>query len=153
MELTPGPGTYGAGGVPQAAKEEKAKQSPGTIGLLDAGASGARSLPTVGSKLAPGRYNFDSFTDQAQKKVTSLRGPYDLYSGDRNKPIRTGHYAAPHHAPLGPGQYEIPSFVEELQSTHKKKQGRFGRVDQHPENPTERIYGFTLSQNPRVAVS
>ena len=48
-----------------------------------------------GSDLGPGRYSFDSFTDQMSKKVTSLRGPYDLFTGDRNKPIRTGHFAAP----------------------------------------------------------
>ena len=28
-------------------------------------------------------------------KVTSLRGPYDLFSADRNKPISDGHFAAP----------------------------------------------------------
>ena len=125
----------------------------GTIGMLDAGSSGARSLPIVGSKLGPGSYDFDSFTDKAEKKVTSLRGPYDLFSLDRNKPIRTGHYAAPHHALLGPGQYDIKSFADELSSEHKRKTGRFGRVDQHPTNPTERVYSFTLSQNPRVDVS
>ena len=151
--MTPGPGTYGTGGVPHFTKEEKAKQSPGTIGMLDAGASGARSLPTIGSRLGPGSYQFESFIDEAHKKVTSLRGPYDLYSGDRNNPIRTGHYAVPHHATLSPGQYEIRSFVEELGSAHKKKQGRFGRVARIPEHPAERIYSFSLSQNPRVSVS
>lgn len=28
-------------------------------------------------------------------KVTSVRGPYDLFSGDRNKPITVGYLAAP----------------------------------------------------------
>lgn len=48
-----------------------------------------------GSKLGPGTYNFKSFADETTNKVTSTRGPYDLFSGDRNKPITVGHLAAP----------------------------------------------------------
>ena len=48
-----------------------------------------------GSHLGPGNYNFTSFTDEIIGKVTSLRGPYDLFSVDRNKPMKTGHLAAP----------------------------------------------------------
>ena len=48
-----------------------------------------------GSHLGPGNYNFESFTDEMAKKVTSLRGPYDLFSGDRNKAVKTGHYVSP----------------------------------------------------------
>lgn len=47
-----------------------------------------------GSRLGPGTYKFKSFTEDMENKVTSLRGPYDLFSGDRNKPIKTGHLAA-----------------------------------------------------------
>ncbi|KAK2157495.1 hypothetical protein LSH36_190g03014 [Paralvinella palmiformis] len=144
----PGPGTYGKGGVPHAGIEEKARKSASTVGLLDAGA-GSRSLPSVGSHLGPGNYNFASFTEQMSKKVTSLRGPYDLYSGDRNKPIRTGHYAAPSNSNLGPGQYELKSFVDDLETEHKKRTGRFGKVEQYPGMPSERIYAYSLSQNPR----
>lgn len=144
----PGPGTYGHGGVPHAILEEKERKSASTVGLLDAGAV-SRSLPTVGSHLGPGSYNFESFTEQTSKKVTSLRGPYDLYSGDRNKPIRTGHYAAPAHSNLAPGKYDIKSFLDNLDTVHKNRTGRFGKVDQYPEKPTERIYAFTLCQNPR----
>ena len=163
--------------------------------------------------MGPGNYNFDSFTDQMSKKVTSLRGPYDLFSGDRNKPMKTGHFAAPvssfrticrlvtvfprldtlmlqprrlieeiqyiiilvndlycvdliirfiyllgvltfqNNSNLGPGQYEIKSFAEELTNEHTKKLGKFGKVNQYPETPTERIYAFSLSQNPRNSVS
>lgn len=146
---TPGPGTYGAGGVPHAAVEAKGKKSASTIGLLDAGASTPRSLPMVGSHLGPGSYKFDSSTEQMKKKVTSLRGPYDLYSGDRNKPIKIGHLAAPNHSNLGPGQYDIKSFADNWDTEHKQRTGRFFKVDQYPEKPSERIYAFTLSQNPR----
>lgn len=146
---TPGPGTYGKGGVPHAAVEEKDKKSASTIGMLDAGSSGARSLPVVGSHLGPGSYNFNSFTEQMDKKVTSLRGPYDLYSGDRNKPIKTGHFAAPNHSNLGPGQYAIKSFLDDWNTEHKNRSGRFFKMDQYPEKAIDRIYAFSLSQNPR----
>lgn len=145
----PGPGTYGHGGVPHAAVEEKERKSTSTVGLLDAGASTQRSLPMVGSHLGPGSYNFNSFTEDASKKVTSLRGPYDLFSGDRNKPIKIGHLAAPLHTTLGPGQYDIKSFLDSWDTKHKKHSGRFGKVVQHPETPTDRLYCFTLSQMPR----
>ncbi|CAH1772898.1 unnamed protein product [Owenia fusiformis] len=149
--VTPGPGTYGDGGIPHSAIEVKDKKSISTIGLLDAGSSFPRSLPTVGSDLGPGSYQFDSFTDVLHKKLTSVRGPYDLFSGDRNKPIKTGHLAAPQNANLGPGQYEIKSFNEELVNEHKKKQGKFGKVAQYPTSNSERIFSHTLSQCPKEA--
>ena len=52
-----------------------------------------------GSNLGPGNYNFTSFTDDVIKKVTSLRGPYDVFSEDRNKPMKTGHFAVPVNTP------------------------------------------------------
>ena len=42
----PGPGTYGKGGVPHAAIEEKERKSHSNVGMLDSG-SGARTLPQV----------------------------------------------------------------------------------------------------------
>ena len=48
-----------------------------------------------GSKLGPGTYNFKSFAEETVNKMTSTRGPYDLFSGDRNKPITVGYFAAP----------------------------------------------------------
>ncbi|ELU18830.1 hypothetical protein CAPTEDRAFT_226751 [Capitella teleta] len=145
---TPGPGTYGEGGVPHAAVEEKAKKSASTIGLL--GASGAeRSLPTVGSGLGPGTYQFKSFTEKIDEKVTSLRGPYDLFSGDRNKPIKTGHLASVTNSNLGPGQYKIKSFVDDWSTEHKQRTGRFFKMEQYPEKAIDRIYSFSLPQNPR----
>ena len=43
--------------------------------------------------MGPGTYQTESFTDELAKKVTSLRGPYDLFTGDRNATIKTGHLA------------------------------------------------------------
>ncbi|XP_064626225.1 ciliary microtubule-associated protein 2-like [Lineus longissimus] len=143
---TPGPGTYGKGGIPHAVMEEKNQKSTGTVGLLDAGSSTPRTLPMVGSDLGPGCYNFESFTEQLNKKVTSLRGPYDLMTGERNKPCITGHYAVPQGQNLGAGQYELKSFLDDWGSEHKKKHGKFGKVAQYPEKNSDRIYCCTLSQ-------
>ena len=46
-EVTPGPGTYGKGGVPHSMMEEKDMKSTSTVGMLDSGASNVRSLPQV----------------------------------------------------------------------------------------------------------
>lgn len=146
---TPGPGTYGKGGIPHTAKEEKQQQSTSTVGMLDAGSSTPRNLPSVGSKLGPGTYNFKSFAEETVNKMTSTRGPYDLFSGDRNKPITVGYLAAPKLANLGPGQYNLKSFVDGWDTEHKKRQGKFGKVDQYPEQPTERVFCKTLSQCPK----
>ncbi|CAG2220819.1 unnamed protein product [Mytilus edulis] len=146
---TPGPGTYGDGGVPHAAKEDKEQKSTSTIGMLDAKSSSKRNLPTVGSQLGPGTYEFKSFADQTTGKVTSLRGPYDLFSGDRNKPISDGHFAAPKLANLGPGQYNLRSFADDWGTIHRKRHGKFGKVDRTPKVPTERIFCSTLQQCPK----
>ena len=56
------------------------------------------------------------------------------------------------HANLGPGQYEIKSCIDDWKSEHKMRHGRFGKVQQYPDQPTDRIYAFSLSQNPRKPV-
>lgn len=45
------------------------------------------------------------------------------------------------------------SFVEELNSRHKKKHGVFSKVPRNPDTPPERIYWSTLSQCPQKLVS
>jgi len=145
----PGPGTYGKGGIPHALLEEKQLKSASTVGMLDAGASGKRQLPEVGSALCPGQYNCKSFTEQLADRVISKRGPYDLFTGDRNKPILVGHLAAPNKGNLGPGEYEIKSFLDELDIKQKIHHGKFSKVDRAPDVPSDRIYCRTLSQWPR----
>lgn len=145
----PGPGTYGKGGIPHALLEEKQLESASTVGMLDAGASGHRQLPEVGSGLCPGQYNCKSFTEQLADRIISKRGPYDLFTGDRNKPITVGHLAAPNRGHLGPGEYEIKSFIDDLNSHDKKRHGEFSMVDRTPDVPSERIHCKTLSQWPR----
>lgn len=147
MEKTPGPGTYGEGGVPHSQIELKAKKSTSTIGMLDAETSGKRDLPTVGCHLGPGNYNFKSSTQALNERQVSKRGPYDLFSLDRNKPIITGHLAKFGSSTLGPGQYDLKSFTEDINAYNNVKKGAFGKTTQHPEKG-ERIYFSTLSQVP-----
>ncbi|RUS78373.1 hypothetical protein EGW08_013866 [Elysia chlorotica] len=142
QSVTPGPGTYGIGGVPQRAIEDKDAQSISTKGMLDKG-DRKRTLPSVGSHLGPGTYRHKTCTDELLNKVISLKGPYKLFSGDRNKPISEGYLAAPQLADLGPGQYEIGTFVEDLQSKEHRSQGKFGKIAQYPEVPTERLFLFS----------
>lgn len=145
----PGPGTYGKGGVPASLKEERERKSASTTGLLDAGSSTPRSLPIQGCELAPGRYEKLSFTDEILGKVVSNRGPYDLFTGERNKTNKTGHYATIPAGDLGPGEYNLQSFLHRWSDEHRRKHGQFGKVKQYPDVPTDRIYCCTLSQCPK----
>lgn len=145
----PGPGTYGEGGIPHSAIEKKAQLSTSTVGILDAGSSTPRNLPSVGCALGPGTYEATSFTEQIANKVTSVRGPYDLFTGDRNNTIKTGHLAKPGSHPLGPGQYELGSFTDRWQDEHHVFKGKLGKIEQYPTHPAERMHCSTLSQWPR----
>ena len=85
LSSVPGPGTYGKGGVPEAALEEKCKESPSTVGMMDCVGREyfQGQAEKVGSGLAPCRYSFKDSTDQMLDRQVSTRGPYDLFSGDR----------------------------------------------------------------------
>lgn len=112
------------------------------------GSSTPRNLPIMGCELAPGRYEKLSFTDQIMNKVVSKRGPYDLYTGERDKRNKTGHYATVSVGDMGPGEYNLPSFLDRWNDEHKKKHGQLGKV-KSSDVPTERIYCCTLSQCPK----
>lgn len=154
-EEVPGPGTYGLGGVPSAAMERRYAQSSSTIGMLDSGKTVSREVPLVGCELAPTRYNKTTFTEEILNKVVSRRGPYDLFTGSRSKPIITGHLAViPASSTLGPGSQEIPSFCDEWNTEHKQSVGKFSKLHveathAHSKTAGERIYCCTLSQCPR----
>ncbi|XP_032230603.2 lymphocyte expansion molecule isoform X2 [Nematostella vectensis] len=145
----PGPGTYGKGGIPNAVLEEKERKSVSNVGMLDSGKSYRRQLPEVGSHLCPGQYEMESFTDEMASHVVSKRGPYDLFTGERNKPITVGYFAMPLRQNLGPGEYDLKSFLSENTGEHKQRHGKFLKVTRFPDYPTERIYCCSLSQCPR----
>ncbi|XP_065657722.1 ciliary microtubule-associated protein 2 isoform X2 [Hydra vulgaris] len=145
----PGPGTYGIGGIPHAAMEEKEKKSPGIIGILDSASSGKRCATEIGSGLCPGQYNYKSFTDELRERLVSKRGPYDLFTGDRNALISVGRFSAHINNQMEPGMYKCKSFLDP--DDHKKTHGKFSKVQRMPTVPTERIYCKTLSQWPRNA--
>ena len=155
IEEVPGPGTYGLGGVPSAAMEQRHSQSYSTVGMLDSGKTVSREVALVGCDLAPTRYNKTTFTEEILNKVVSRRGPYDLFTGSRSKPIITGHLAViPASTTLGPGSQEIPSFCDEWDTEHKKNVGKFSKLHietthAHSNTAGERIYCTTLSQCPR----
>lgn len=154
-EETPGPGTYGIGGVPSAAMENSSTQSPGNVGMLDSGKSIKRGLQLVGCDLSPTRYNKSTFTEQILNKVVSKRGPYDLFTGNRAKPIMTGHLAViPASAILGPGSYNLPSFTNDWESEWKVKHGKFSKMHSEGDDIRtltggERLNCCTLAQCPR----
>jgi len=149
MDQVPGPGTYGNGGIPTAVVEAKESQSVSSIGMLDSGKSCGRQLPDVGSHLCPGQYEMKSFTDEMDRRMVSKRGPYDLFTGERNKPIAVGYFALPAKQTLGPGEYNLKSFLHELNEKHRKHHGTFLKVQRFPACPTNRMHCSTLSQYPR----
>lgn len=83
----PGPGTYGKGGVPWVAMEEKSKESSSNVGLMESVDREyfQAQASKVGSGLASCRYTFPNYMEQILAKKVSARGPYDLFSGDRYK--------------------------------------------------------------------
>ena len=146
--VVPGPGTYGDGGIPGKNLEDKEKERTSTV-IMRASDSKPRMLPQVGCDLGPGQYEYKSFTTNLIEKVTSKKGPYDLFNVSRSKPINTGYYAQPSRMNLGPGQYPTTSFTDKWSDPYWSKKGKFGKLEQHPANPTDRIYCNTLSQCPR----
>jgi len=150
MSITPGPGTYGKNGVPHTLMEEKSREAVGRVGLLDCGGPSSRPLPDLGSRLGPGTYKMTGSVDELLQKKVSTRGPYDVFSADRSKPITTGHLAQQTSYNLGPGQYSLKSSIDEMHSPNQKYKGGFGKGAQYPRPPIERIIVSSLSLNPRT---
>ncbi|RDD40236.1 Lymphocyte expansion molecule [Trichoplax sp. H2] len=145
----PGPGTYGRGGIPQAAIEEKERQSTSTIGLLHSKAAGHKPLPTVGCNLGPGNYQLKSYLDTLLSKTVSVRGPYDVYTGERHKPITVGHMTTPPQPKLPPGHYKTSSFLDKMKDTDHRHHGQFSKLPRNPKVPCERMFYESLTQCPK----
>ncbi|CAM4594199.1 unnamed protein product [Lepidochelys olivacea] len=145
----PGPGTYGKNGNPYALIEEKERRSANSQGIMDSKTEKSVLPTAAGSGLGPATYNLKNSTDEMLKRVVSIRGPYDTFTGDRSKPIICGHYAVEKKCiELGPSN--VKSFVEELDTKDRKKNGVFSTLARNPGCPTERIFWTTLSQCPRA---
>jgi len=104
----------------------------------------------VGCHLAPGTYNTKNSIEEALNKITSVRGPYDVFSTDRTK-YNTGHRAV-QLSELGPGQYEdsFSSFLDIWKGRHRRYHGRFSKQMKEDFNRGhQRIFFTTLSVCPR----
>ncbi|KAG5275673.1 hypothetical protein AALO_G00123270 [Alosa alosa] len=148
---TPGPGTYAIG-----AKAEKRVKSAGTRPSIVFGSGIERFTEgEVEVGLSPGTYDMKGSIDLVLNSSTGKRGPYDLFTGPRNKPICSGYFAAPKIVNLNPGQYtkEMPRFGEDLEKPAKRKHGVFGTLEQYPAVPTDRIFHSTQSHCKRSATS
>ncbi|XP_075689161.1 ciliary microtubule-associated protein 2 isoform X2 [Rhinoderma darwinii] len=145
----PGPGSYGKGGNPYALIEERTSKSASSKGIMDSESSKCRTAASIGCDLGPGTYNIKCSTDETLKHVVGKRGPYDLFTRSRSEPIPYGYFATPKNNQSEPGQYKVKSFIEELESEQKMKQGTFGKISQYPGVPTERVFCSSLTHWPR----
>ncbi|XP_015211282.2 ciliary microtubule-associated protein 2 isoform X1 [Lepisosteus oculatus] len=151
---TPGPGSYGKGGIPWAVLEEKKSQSVGTYPPMDFNYGVKRfEERTVGCNLGPGTYHLKSSIDLLLGHRVSKRGPYDLFTGRRDRPATCGYFAELKKANLDPGEYSsgVKTLVEGLERKEKKKHGVFSTLPQYPAVPTDRIFLNSLSLCPRPA--
>ncbi|KAM4629263.1 ciliary microtubule-associated protein 2-like [Polymixia lowei] len=153
QSFTPGPGSYGKGGVPWAALEEKRAQSAGCLKMDRCARVKCFPEETKDCGPSPCMYVPQSSIDILLRKSTSKRGPYDLFTGSRDKPVMSGYFATPKRVGHSHGGYKVDTFVDELSRGEKKKHGVFGTLEQYPSRPTERIYHSTLAQCPRPSVS
>ncbi|XP_030227565.1 lymphocyte expansion molecule isoform X2 [Gadus morhua] len=151
QSCTPGPGNYGKGGVPGAALEAMSARSAG--GVLMKHSSGWKrcSEETKYCGPSPCTYVLKSSVDILLGKRTGVRGPYDLFTGQRDAPVAAGFFAVPKHA-VGAASTErdLEGFCDALNRPERRKHGVFSSVARHPSVPSERIYHSTLAQWPRA---
>uniref|UniRef100_I3M3H2 Ciliary microtubule associated protein 2 n=1 Tax=Ictidomys tridecemlineatus TaxID=43179 RepID=I3M3H2_ICTTR len=143
----PGPGNYGEKGNPYTRLEENAWNRSHSEGLMCRMSNKSPPEAPQGSGLGPGTYSFKTGIETYLARSTGTRGPYDIFSGDRSKPLPFGHYSVQKKRPRELMNYK--SFVDELNSRHNKKHGVFSEIPRDPKTPPERIYWSTLSQCPR----
>ncbi|XP_053103021.1 lymphocyte expansion molecule [Hemicordylus capensis] len=143
-ECYPGPGTYGN---PYALQDERQKRFVTALGVMDSKAAKCFAFPNMGSGLGPGTYNLKNDIDEMLKRVVSTRGPYEIFTGDRSKPIICGHFAVEKKS-IELGGSKVKSFLEELETKEKKKHGVFSTLPRNPSYPTERIFWATVGQGP-----
>uniref|UniRef100_S4RQ47 Uncharacterized protein n=1 Tax=Petromyzon marinus TaxID=7757 RepID=S4RQ47_PETMA len=128
---TPGPGSYVRPERPGAAWAHH----PASRGPMELSSSVNRSTPETGSGLGPGTHEHRSFTDELAARVVSARGPYDLFTGRRTDPLRTGWLVAPESLWPGPRGCPQPSMAEALAARTRCRIGTVGP----PKEPAERL--------------
>ncbi|XP_025032156.1 lymphocyte expansion molecule, partial [Python bivittatus] len=144
-ECYPGPGTYGN---PYVKLDEKEKVSVTALGIMDSKTPKEFTFVHMGSGLGPGTYNLKNSVDEMLKRVVSIRGPYEIFTSDRSKPIISGHFAGDKKT-SELTSCKVKSFLEELETREKKKHGVFSTFARDPECPTERIFWAKIGQFPR----
>uniref|UniRef100_A0A8C5L0K1 Ciliary microtubule associated protein 2 n=1 Tax=Jaculus jaculus TaxID=51337 RepID=A0A8C5L0K1_JACJA len=147
----PGPGNYGEKGNPYTRLERNAWNRSHSEGLMCRMSSKPYPISHQGSGLGPGTYVIKSDIETYVARSTGKRGPYDIFTGDRSKPVPYGHYSVQKKKPRELTDFK--SFVDELNSRNNKKRGIISKFPRDPKNPTERIYWSTVSQCPRNLVS
>ncbi|XP_066482421.1 ciliary microtubule-associated protein 2 [Tiliqua scincoides] len=140
-ECYPGPGTYGN---PYALQEKRCVTA---LGIMDSKTAKCFNFPNMGSGLGPGTYNMKDSMNEMLKRVVSTRGPYETFTGDRTKPMISGHYAVDKKS-TELGSSNIKSFLDELETKDKKRHGVFSTLPRNPGCPTERIFWTTVGQCP-----
>ncbi|XP_066532803.1 ciliary microtubule-associated protein 2-like [Hoplias malabaricus] len=137
---TPGPGTYGTGGV-----LEERKRSVGTRSFMDSNTS-LRRFPdsfVQDYTLSPCTYNLKSFPDLKVSRSVHKKGQ-TVTSTECKDGDDDGNFAPENEESLRPEDTEnIPKFAE------KKKHGVFSQFPRFPPVPTERHYLSSLAQCPR----
>ncbi|XP_028902301.1 lymphocyte expansion molecule isoform X4 [Ornithorhynchus anatinus] len=149
----PGPGSYGKGGNPYTELEEKARCSPPTQGIMSSKTKSSRSALLLGSGLGPGTYRLQNSIDALLSRTVSTRGPYDLFSRDRAKPIPYGHFATPKRKPMELGPAPLPNLLADLSAGPRAKYGTFRTTSRSPRRPPERMFWAAAGQGSCVPES
>ncbi|XP_062386330.1 ciliary microtubule-associated protein 2-like isoform X2 [Sardina pilchardus] len=146
-----GPGSYGKGGIPSSLLDERRSRPTGSCATMDFNA-GVERFPErpVDCGLYPGTYKMKSFTELILEHHVGKKGPYEIFTGRRDKPINAGYFAAPRTATVNPGQFFLPPmFGDGLKK--QRQHGKLGQMERFATVPSERIFHSTLAQRPEPA--
>lgn len=144
----PGPFEYG---IPDTKLEQNRKNKPGLVPSFERSKE-PRSLPLVGSEVPPATYSHKNSIDELCNKKVSKRGPYDLFSENRSGPVKWGHFWKDPTKTLGPGQYDLKTFVDDVKHGYygsHDKHGKFSKNKQYPNPSGERLACDEVSLHPR----
>lgn len=72
-----------------------------------------------------------------------------MFSENRSAPMKTGHFAQDMDKTLGPGQYDLNTFVDLMNKQDHSKQGKFGKLAQYPVSSGDRVSLIAVPLQPR----